>query len=206
MVKVRSLPRLTKEFFIIARDTYPFNNTKWRKYMASDNPVVRDLVIPLKDFPHLKETQTLHDGVEILLAHKCGEYERIRYAELLVLNDQNQLSGRVTLQNILLSLDPRLKEASKVKGFEGKEAGFLDLIILWEDSFFVECKKWSHIPIRNLMSPIKHIVKGGDPVLKALAIMTNTQNLVLPVVDGGRIIGVIRLKEIFTTITARCKI
>jgi len=174
--------------------------------MASDNPVVRDLVIPLKDFPHLNETQTLHDGVEILLAYKCGEFDRIRYAELLILNDQNQLSGRVTLQNILLSLDPRLKEASNVKGFQGKGAGFLDLVILWEDSFFVECRKWSHISIKDLMSPIKNIVKGGDPVLKALAIMTNTQTFVLPVVDEGRITGVIRLKEIFTTITARCKI
>ena len=174
--------------------------------MASDNPVVRDLVIPLEEFPHLNETQTLHDAVEVLLSFKCGEYDRIRYAELLLLNDRNQLSGRVTLENILLNLDPRLKEASKVKGFEGKESGFLDLVILWEDSFFVECRKWSHIPIKNLMSPIKHIVKGSDPVLKALAIMANTQSFVLPVVDGGLVIGVIRLKEIFTTLTARCNI
>jgi predicted transcriptional regulator len=99
-----------------------------------------------------------------------------------------------------------LKEASNVKGFDGKGSGFLDLIILWEDSFFVECRKWSHIPIKDLMSPIKHIAKGSDPVLKALAIMTNTQSFVLPVVDEGHIIGVIRLKEIFTTLTARCNI
>ena len=174
--------------------------------MASDNPVVSDLTIPLKDFPYLNETQTLHDAVEVLLSYKCGEYGRIRYAELLILNDQNQLCGRARLQDILLSLDPRLKDASKVKGFEGKGSGFLDLVILWEDSFFVECRKWSHILIKDLMSPIKHIVKGGDPVLKALAIMTNTQNFVLPVVDAGRILGVIRLKEIFTAITARCNI
>jgi len=174
--------------------------------MASDNPVVRDLVIPLKDFPHLNESQTLHDAVEVLLSYKCGEYGRIRYAEILILNDRNQLSGRARLQDILLSLDPRLKDASRVKGFEGKGSAFLDLVILWEDSFFVECRKWSHIPIKNLMSPIKHVVKGGDPVLKALAIMTNTQNFVLPVVDDGRILGAIRLKEIFTAITARCKI
>ena len=174
--------------------------------MASDNPVVRDLVIPLEDFPHLNENQTLHDAVEVLLSYKCGEYDRIRYAEILILNDRNQLSGRVTLQNLLLSLDPRLKEASKVKGFEGKGSEFLDLVILWEDSFFVECRKWSHIPIKDLMSPIKHIVKGSDPVLKALAIMTNTQSFVIPVAEEDRIIGVIRLKEIFTTLTARCNI
>jgi CBS domain containing-hemolysin-like protein len=174
--------------------------------MASDNPVVRDLVIPLEDFPHLNETQTLHDAVEELLSYTCGEFDRIRYAEILIFNDRNQLCGRARLQDILLSLDPRLKEASKVKGFEGKGAGFLDLVALWEDSFFVECRKWAHIRIKNLMSPIKYTVKGSDPVLKALAIMTNTGNYVLPVVDAGSIIGVIRLKEIFKTITARCNI
>jgi CBS domain-containing protein len=174
--------------------------------MASDNPVVRDLVIPLKDFPHLKESQTLHDAVGELISYTCGEYGRIRYAELLILNERNQLSGRVTLQNILLSLDPRLKEASKVKGFEGKGAGFLDLVVLWEDSFFIECRKWSQIQIKDLMTTIKYTVKGSDPVLKALAIMTNTNISVLPVLDEGRVIGVIRLKEIFKTITAKCKI
>ena len=174
--------------------------------MAPDNPVVKDLIIPLKEFPHLNEAQTLHDAVDVLLSFKCGEYDRIRYAEVLILNEQNQLCGRARLQDILLNLDPRLKEASEIKGFEGKGSGFVDLVILWEDSFFVECRKWSHIPIKNLMSPIRHVVKGGDPVLKALAIMTNTQNLVLPVVDEGHILGVIRLKEIFTAITAKCNI
>jgi predicted transcriptional regulator len=99
-----------------------------------------------------------------------------------------------------------LKEASKVKGFEGKEAGFLDLVVLWEDSFFIECRKWSQIQIKDLMTTIKYTVKGSDPVLKALAVMTNTNISVLPVLDEGRVIGVIRLKEIFKTITAKCKI
>jgi len=174
--------------------------------MASDNPVVRDLVIPLKDFPHLKESQTLHDAVEELISFTCGEFDRIRYAEILVFNERNQLSGRATLQDILLSLDPRLKEASNVREFEGKGSQFPDLTILWEDSFFIECTKWSHILIKSLMSPIKYTVKGGDPVLKALAIMINSKHAVLPVIDEGRIIGVIRLKEIFAAITARCKI
>jgi len=174
--------------------------------MDSENPVVRDLVIPLEEFPHLLETQTLHDAVEELISFTCGEYDRIRYAEVLIFNEKHQLCGRVTLQDILINLDPRLKEASKVKEFEGRGSQFPDLTILWEDSFFIECRKWSHILIRDLMSPIKYTVKGGDPVLKALAIMRNSNHAVLPVIDNGRVMGVIRLKEIFKTITAKCKI
>jgi len=174
--------------------------------MAPDNPIVRDLVIPLKDFPHLYQDQTLHDAVAVLLSYTCGEYNRIRYADILVLNEKNQLCGRVTLQDILISLDPRFKEASKVSGFEGKGAELFNLITLWEDSFFVECTKWSHIPIKNLMSPIKYTVKGSDPALKALVIMISTKIAVLPAVDEGRVLGVIRLKEIFRAITEKCRI
>ena len=174
--------------------------------MFPENPVIRDLVIPLEKFPHLSEHQTLHDAVEMLNSYTCGEGNRLGYADLLILNDKNQLSGRVKLSEMLLCLDPRLKKASKVGAFEGKGSEFPDLIILWEDSFFVECRKWSHIHIRDIMSPIKHILKGSDPVLKALAIMINTKDGVLPVVDNGRVIGVIRMKEIFKAITTRCKI
>lgn len=174
--------------------------------MASDNPVVRDLVIPLQEFPNLLETQTLHDAVEELISCTCGEFDRIRYAEVLIFNERHQLSGRVTLPDILINLDPRLKEASRVKEFEGKSSQFPDLTILWEDSFFIECRKWSNILLKDLMSHIRYTVKGSDPVLKALAIMINSNHGVLPVIDEGRVIGVIRMKEIFKTITAKCNI
>ena len=174
--------------------------------MTPANPVVKDLVIPLERFPHLYEHQTLHDAVEVLNSYTCGGDDRLGFADLLVLNDKNQLSGRVRLADMLLSLDPRLKEASKVGAFEGKGSEIADLIILWEDSFFVECKKWSQIHIKDTMSPIRKTVKGSDPVLKALAIMLSTKDGVLPVIDEGRVIGVIRMKEIFKAITATCKI
>ena len=174
--------------------------------MAFDNPLIKDLVIPLERYPHLWEFNTLHDAVQAINAYTYGTNERIRYDELLVLNERNELSGIVTLPDILQCLHPRLKEASKIKIFEGKESEFDDLTILWEDSFFVECTKRSRIPIKDCMSPIHHIVRGGAPALKGLAIMLKTKSVVLPVIDEDRVIGVIRLKELFTAITAKCRL
>lgn len=174
--------------------------------MASDNPVVKDLIIPLESYPHLNESQTLHDADQIIQSYSCEENDRLIYAVLLVLNEQNQLIGRLTLKDMLQNLDPRLKEASRVRQFEGKEMDDPDLAILWEDSFFVECTKRSHLLVKEIMSPITHILKGSDPVLKALSIMLSTKEVVLPVVDEGRVMGVIRLKEIFKAISNRCKI
>lgn len=174
--------------------------------MTSDNPVVRDLIIPLAKYPHLNESQTLHDADQVLQSYRCEENDSLRYSGLLVLNDNNQLAGRLTLQDMLQSLDPRLKEASKVKEFEGKEEEYSNLAILWEDSFFVECSKRSGTPVKDIMSTITHVLKGSDPVLKALSIMLSTKEVILPAVDEGRVIGVIRLKEIFKAICNKCKI
>jgi predicted transcriptional regulator len=174
--------------------------------MASDRPVVRDLVIPIEKYPHVNEYHSLHDAVAAIISYTYGTNDRIRYDELLVFNDRNQLSGLVTLQDILQCLHPRLKEVSKGRKFEGKKQEFPDLTILWEGSFFVECTKGSKLLIKDCMSPIKHIVKGDDPVLKALAIMLKTKEVILPVIDEDRITGVIRLKEIFKEIANKCRL
>lgn len=174
--------------------------------MSTDNPVVKNFIIPLEKYPNLNENQTIHDAVEVLRSFTCGEHDRLRYAALLVLNDQNQLVGAVTLRDLLLVLDTRLKGIRKVKKFEGKESEFPDLTILWEDSFFVECTKRSHVSVKDCMSPIHHTVKAGDPVLKALSIMLSTNDDILPVVENGRVIGVIRLEEIFRELNDRCRI
>jgi CBS domain-containing protein len=174
--------------------------------MVSGNPVVRDLAIPLEKYPHLRESNTLHEAVEMITSYTSAEDDRITYAELLVMNDRNQLSGHATLQDILQSLNPRLQDGSMVKQFAGKRSEFPDLTYLWEESFFVECKKRTRVLIRDFMSPIKHSLKGSDPVLKALIIMINAKETVLPVIDEDRVIGVIRLKEIFRAVCEKCNL
>ncbi|MBA3016259.1 MAG: CBS domain-containing protein [Proteobacteria bacterium] len=174
--------------------------------MTADTLVVKDFIIPLDRYPHLSDTQTLHDAVEIIQTFTCGPSDRLRYSELMVINDQNQLVGRVTLQDILQGLDQRLVDVTKVKKFEGQSVEYANLSILWEDSFFVECAKKRITPIKDLMSPATRFVKGEDPLLKALAMLLHSNDVIMPVVDDGRVVGVIRLEEIFKAISSRCQL
>lgn len=172
--------------------------------MAAEIPIVRDLTIPLERYPHLNENQTLHDAALILQTFTCGENDRLRYGELLVLNDRNQLVGRISIQDILKCLDSRLSEIPHVKKFEGKGSDFPNLTFLWEDSFFEGCARHGAKAIKDCTSPIKILIKGSDPILKALSIMLSTKDVTLPVIDENRVIGVIRLEEIFEAISSRC--
>ncbi len=172
--------------------------------MAENFPLVRDVTIPLDRYPHLNENQTLQDAVKEICSFAVGEKDRIRYSCLLIVNDRNQLVGRVTIKDLFHGLAPRLVEATQVEQFEGMSTEFPNLAILMEDSFFTDCKKQNQKKISEFMSKIPLFIKADSPLLKVLAIMINTDNSILPVVDEDKIIGVIRMEEIFATIARQC--
>ncbi len=172
--------------------------------MAENSPLVRDFTIPLDRYPHLNENQTLQDAITQIRSFTVGENDRMRYSCLLVVNDQNQLVGRVTLKDLFHGLAPRLVEATKVEKFEGKGSEFPNLAILMEDSLFADCKQLSQKKIGEFMGKIPLFIKADTPLLKGLALMLSNDNTPLPVVDNDKIIGVIRLEELFTEITRQC--
>lgn len=166
--------------------------------------LVKGMFIPMKRFPHIDEDLNLHEAVKALQEYTCGQYERMRYSEMLVVNRQNQLVGRVNLQSVLKGLDPNLGQI--FKGFEGKPGEFPNLAILWGDSFFEACHARFGKNIKEFMTPLPPAVKVNESGLKALSIMLSHNETVLPVVseDGAEVLGVIRLEEVFNAIVRRC--
>ncbi len=173
--------------------------------MTTSNPVVRDFIIPLDRYPHLQETQTMHDAVESLSQFCCGANERLRYSTVFITNHQHQLVGKLNIQDLLLAFDDRFADGQTGK-FEGKEAEYPNLTILWEDSFFIECRKKKERFLKDLMKPITRTIKADDSLVKALTIMLHGDDQVLPVIDNEAIIGVIRLEEMFKAICAACQL
>ena len=174
--------------------------------MTTDIPVVRDYTIPLELYPHLNEKKTLRDAAKVIQSFTAGENKQLRYSEALVVNDQNQLVGRMTLMDILHGLAPQLVESTRVQKFEGKTADFPNLALLVEDSFFKECSlRWSK-PVSSYMSPVENTVSADTHLLQTLLIMLNTKDYNLPVVDNEMIVGVIRMEEIFKAISSHCNL
>lgn len=174
--------------------------------MQTNHPVVGDHIISLDRYPHLEEDQSLHDAVEIIKSYTIAPEELLRYSELLVLDGNHRLVGRVRLQDIILGIDPRFTGLAKVNKYEGKKSDVTNLVTLWEDSFFDECSKRRTKKIREFMSPVHHAVKVNDSLLKALAIMLSAGENALAVTDDDRVAGVIRLEEIFNAITNQCRL
>lgn len=164
--------------------------------MDTKTSVIRDLIIPLDHYPQLNENQTLQEAIQTFISFRAGKKEGC-YAKLLVVNDQNQLVGKLSLVDIMHGLAPRLLEATKVEKFEGKDVEYPDLAFLYEDSTFGECGENRLKPIKPLIHAIDFSLPADTHILKALVMMSHRNDFNVPVTDEGAFIGILRLEEIF---------
>ena len=168
-------------------------------------PVIKDLIVPLEQFPHLKSDASVHEAVGQLFSHVNGG-GRLQYDELLVINSQSQYVGRLTIRGILTCYFPTLFDGGQKAIFAGKKEKFSDLAILLEDSFQAECKRQGALPVSQFMAPPLKSVKAELHPLHAAEIMMEEGETCLPVVENQTVIGVVRLIDIFRTLAGSCSL
>ena len=169
------------------------------------NTTVKDLIIPLEQFPHVQSEAPVHEAVGLLFSHVNGN-GRLQYDELLVINADNQYVGRLTVRGILTCYFPTLFATGDKQIFAGKKEKFSDLAILMEDSFQAESKRQGALPVRDFMAPPLKSIKAGMHPLHAAEIMMNENETCLPVVEDGILIGLVRLIDIFHTLAGSCSL
>jgi CBS domain-containing protein len=169
------------------------------------NTTVKDLIIPLEQFPHVQSEAPVHEAVGLLFSHVNGN-GRLQYDELLVISADNQYVGRLTVRSILSCYFPTLFATGDKQIFAGKQAKFTDLAILLEDSFQGECKRQGALPVRDYMAPPLKSIKAGLHPLHAAEIMMAENETCLPVVEDDGLIGLVRLIDIFRTLASSCSL
>lgn len=165
--------------------------------MNHKTSVIRDLVIPLNHYPHLNENQTLQEAIQSFMSYRDNEQGRLRYAGLLVVNDKNQLIGKLSILDIMHGLVPHLVDAAKAEKFEGKDTEYPNLSFLYEESTFTECGKNLQKPVKSLLQSIDFTLSADTHILKALAMMSHRKDFSVPVTDNGSVLGMLQLEEIF---------
>ena len=169
------------------------------------NTTVKDLIIPLEQFPHVQSEAPVHEAVGLLFSHVNGS-GRLQYDELLVISADNQYVGRLTVRGILTCYFPTLFATGDKQIFAGKKEKFSDLAILMEDSFQGECKRQGALPVRDFMAPPHKAIKAGLHPLHAAEILMTENETCLPVVEEGILIGVVRLIDIFRALASSCSL
>ena len=166
--------------------------------MSTENQTVRDIMLPLSAFPCLKESGTVQEAIQQLRSFcPIGSTGPCGFSELMVVDDKGGLIGRVSQQGILKILFSTLLDTTDIKSFEGKTAEYSDLTTLLNGVMIKE-------GVNHLNSPLTKVIEKGIRVLPAttelvhaMAIMVICKETVLPVEENGKLVGVLKLSEVF---------
>jgi CBS domain-containing protein len=175
---------------------------------------VKDLVIPLNEYPHMLYSGTLREAIEKLnVAFETGHHT------VLVFDEAQNLVGMLSEKDILKGLEPKFAQqyqkgipmfwdellqsesgsekrlARPVKEFMKKETR---VTIDAEHSVF---KVWDATEVGW---PFKTVaIDAQDSILKASHIMLQEGVYVLPVMEGDKMIGVVRMGDLFYHISRK---
>jgi CBS domain-containing protein len=162
--------------------------------MANDQNV-NDLMIPLEDYPHIPYWFTLRQAMAIVREAAVKFEGAFEPRAVLVFDEKYQLMGILTLRDMIKGLEPKfLQETSLVKMDP-------NLTVLTGDLSGATLKAASQRPVSEVMSPIQVTVDGGAPITKALYLMIKENVGLMPVMQSGRVAGMIRLSDLFNEVT-----
>lgn len=160
----------------------------------SNHKKVKDLMIPLEDYPHIPYWFTLRQAMAIIREATIKFEGSFEPRSLLVFDEKYQLMGILTLRDIIKGLEPDfLKETPLVKMDPS-------LTVLMGDLFGPQLREHSLRPVSEVMSPIQVTVDGAAPIPKALYLMIDKNVGLMPVIQDSKVAGMIRLSDLFNEI------
>jgi CBS domain-containing protein len=162
--------------------------------MALD-PEVKDLMIPLEDYPHIPYWFTLRQAMAIVREAAIKFEGAFEPRAVLVFDEKYQLMGILTLRDIIRGLEPKfLQESSLVKMDPNLT------VLMSGDLLGPNMKASSQRPVSEVMSPIQVTVEGSAPITKALYLMIKENVGLMPVIQADKVAGMIRLSDLFNKI------
>lgn len=169
--------------------------------MSTNNTTIRDIMLPLSGFPCLAQTATVEEAIRQLHSFcPVGASGPCGFNELMVVDDQGGLVGRITPQGVLRVLFSTLLESVDVKRFEGVKVEYSDLTTLLNGVILREGSNHLHAPLSSVIERPAKILAPDDNLLHAMSCMVILKETSLPVAEGGKLVGVVQLTEIFSRI------
>jgi CBS-domain-containing membrane protein len=152
---------------------------------------VKDLMIPLEDYPHIPYWFTLRQAMAIVREAAIKFEGAFEPRAVLVFDEKYQLMGMLTLRDMIKGLEPTfLQETSLVKMDPS-------LTVLMGDLLGPNMRQASQRPVSEVMSPIQATVDGEAPMVKALYLMIKENLGLMPVIQDSKVAGMIRLSDLF---------
>jgi hypothetical protein len=176
---------------------------------------VGDLMVPISDYVCIPENASLGDAILALeqARERCcpGSYS---YKAVLVCTKEGKVLGKLSLLDIVRSLEPRYMEFGDLKKYSGYglSAWYLKATMaeygIWQTPLDDLCRKAEDVTVRTIVAaPLEgEIVDEYTPLDRALhqLIVGHFQSLLVR--SGGEFVGLFRLADVFDEVARRIKV
>jgi CBS-domain-containing membrane protein len=153
--------------------------------MEEKRKKLKDIIIPLSNYPHMPYWGTLREAIaQLNVAYETGHHT------VLVFDEGYKLVGMLHQKDILQGLVPKFAQHYE----EG-------VPIFWDDLMEAGNERRLALQIKEFMSGVKHVAEAEDNILKAAHMILQEKSYLLPVMQDGKLIGVVRMGDLFHEIT-----
>ncbi len=174
--------------------------------MLSTARKVKDLMIPIDACATLKSSDPVKEATLKLRSIYCeveeGKCTEAGHRTALVINESGQLEGILDFKSILAILIPELAGGFSAKfaslstsvAFAEENASALDET---QDKFRARVLKNASVRVSEVMLKIRGVIDPDADLKDALKAIYRNKIVVLPVVENGRVIGLVRDSDLF---------
>jgi len=150
---------------------------------------VRDLMIPLEDYDSIYADKSVRDAYELMA--KTGHHA------ILVLDENNEPIGQLSYRDALIALEPKYSAGKWGHSGLTPQAFENYPVFYYEGEFSGQCKAQLKKSVKEVMSLFPVSIDKDATLSEAVHVMMAKNIGRMPVVSGGKFMGMIRLVEIF---------
>ncbi len=158
------------------------------------------IMIPLECYPHIPHTFTLRQACDVMeqATILCGVRVSLPRA-LLVFDDNQELLGIVRRRDIMRGLEPKFLRTMPMTHRKQLFEIEVDpnLVILSSGKIAQAVREQAEHLVSEVMQPIKATVRHTDHLTKVIYKMINQNLALLPVLENGNVVGVVRSVDAF---------
>jgi CBS domain-containing protein len=162
--------------------------------------LVRDIMVPLAEYPCVPETHTLGQAIEDMEKVQILRRQKASLPRVALVFDEDfrDLLGMLRRRDILRGLEPKFLLSGSLQ-YERK---LFDVEIdpnlseLSYEKIIAGIRRRAERLVREFMVPIKATIGYDDHITKAIYEMVDRNTSLLPVLRGGTVVGVVRSVDV----------
>ena len=166
--------------------------------------LVKDIMVPLSEYATVSEDATLSEAVAALKKSQADfDQAKYKHRAILVLNDDNEIIGKVNFQCILKALEPKYEEMLSDSGpahlgFTRKyQKAMIESFKLWQDPLDKLCEKAAQTKVKSFMFTPKEseMIEPDATLGEGIHQLVLGHHQSLLVTRDKKVVGVLRLTD-----------